>query len=264
MAANWITAKVIENRKLTDRHYSLIFDAELMPFQAGQFARLQIEATPVETNLVETKDDEELEKFANPYSLINTPDEKYAEVYFNTVPGGKVSNGLAALKAGDTLEIAQPCVGFFVLSQVPKDVKNLWMLSTGTGIGPFLSMLKTSDAWQRFDQIILVHAVPHANELCYAELIEQFKSDHLEQFSFIPIVSREDKTGALRGRIPALLGDGQLEKQANLKLSKDDSHVMLCGNSGMLKDTKALLKEQFKMDRHLNHKPGHVSAEQYY
>jgi len=255
MAANWITAKVIENQKLTDRHYALIFEAELMPFQAGQFARLQVEAL---------NDKGELEKFANPYSLVNTPDEQYAEVYFNTVPDGKVSNGLAALKAGDTLEIAQPCVGFFVLSQVPKDVKNLWMLSTGTGIGPFLSMLKTSDAWQRFDQIILVHAVPHANELCYAELIEQFKSDHPEQFSFIPIVSREDKTGALRGRIPALLGDGQLEKQANLKLNKNDSHVMLCGNSGMLKDTKALLKEQFKMDRHLNHKPGHVSAEQYY
>ncbi len=255
MAANWVTAKVIENQKLTDRHYSLIFDAELMPFQAGQFARLQIEAK---------NNKGELEKFANPYSLINTPDEKYAEVYFNTVPDGKVSNGLAALKAGDTLEIAQPCVGFFVLSQVPKDVKNLWMLSTGTGIGPFLSMLKTAEAWQRFDQVILVHAVPHANELCYAELIEQFKSEHPEQFNFIPIVSREDKEAALRGRIPALLSDGQLEKQANLKLSKDNSHVMLCGNSGMLKDTKAVLKDQFKMDRHLNHKPGHVSAEQYY
>jgi len=258
MATNWITAKVIENRKLTDRHYALIFEAELMTFQAGQFARLQIEA------LSDDKEKNgELEKFANPYSLINTQDEKYGEVYFNTVPGGKVSNGLAALKAGDTLEIAQPCIGFFVLSQIPKDVKKLWMLSTGTGIGPFLSMLKTDDAWERFDKIILVHAVPLAEELCYSDVIEKFKKEHLDQFQFIPVVSREDHKGALKGRIPTLIEDGSLEKKANLKITKEDSHVMLCGNSGMLKDSKAVLKER-GMDRHLNHKPGHVSAEQYF
>jgi len=137
------------------------------------------------------------------------------------------------------------------------------MLSTGTGIGPYLSMLKTAGAWERFDNVVLVHAVPHADELCYSELIEQLLLDHPDQFQFIPIVSREDHGGALRGRIPALIEDGSLEKQANLKISKEDSHVMLCGNSGMLKDSKAVLKER-GMDRHLNHKPGHVSAEQYY
>ncbi|MEE9310596.1 MAG: ferredoxin--NADP reductase [Cocleimonas sp.] len=258
MATNWITATVIENRKLTDRHYALIFEAEMLPFEAGQFARLQIEALDVEQS--ETG---ELKKFANPYSLINTSDEKYGEVYYNTVPDGKVSNGLAALKAGDTVEIAQPCIGFFVLSQIPKNVKNLWMLSTGTGIGPYLSMLKTDDAWKRFEKIVLVHAVPHANELCYSELIEQFSADHPDQFQFIPVVSREDHEGALRGRIPALIEDGSFEKRVGLKISKEDSHVMLCGNSGMLKDSKAILKER-GMDRHLNHKPGHVSAEQYF
>ena len=198
MPTNWVPATVIENRKLTDRHFALIIEAELMPFKAGQFARLQ----------VEVKNDEgELEKFANPYSLINTPDEKYAEVYFDVVPNGKVSNGLGALQPGDTVEIAQPCVGFFVLSQVP-ETKTVWMLSTGTGIGPFLSMLKTDEAWKRFDKIILVHAVPHATELNYSELIEQFSQEHPEQFQFIPIVSREDHEGALKGRIPLLIEDG--------------------------------------------------------
>ena len=254
MAANWITAKVIENRKLSDRHYALIFESEFLPFQAGQFARLQIEAIG---------ESGELEKFANPYSLINSPDEKYGEVYFNTVPNGKVSNGLAALKAGDTVEIAQPCVGFFVLSQIPKDVKNLWMLSTGTGIGPYLSMLKTNDAWERFENIVLVHATPHANELCYADLIEQFKIEHPDTFQFIPVVSREEHSDALKGRIPALIEDGSLEATANITINKEDSHIMLCGNSGMLKDSKAILKER-GLDRHLNHKPGHVSAEQYF
>lgn len=253
MATNWVPATVIENRPLTDRHFALIFDAELMPFKAGQFARLQIEAMD---------DDGELKKFANPYSLINAPGEMPAEVYFNIVPGGKVSNGLAALEPGETFEIAQPCVGFFVLSQVP-DVKTLWMMSTGTGVGPFLSMLKTDEAWERFEKIVLVHAVPYAKELCYSDLINRFVEEHPEQFQFIPVVSREEHDGALKGRIPALIENGEIEERAGLSINKDDSHVMLCGNSGMLKDTKAILKER-GMERHLNHKPGHVSAEQYW
>lgn len=253
VATNWVSAKVIENRKLTDRHYALIFEATLLPFQAGQFARLQVEVE---------NDEGELETFANPYSLLNTPDEKYAEVYFNTVAGGKVSNGLAALKAGDTVNIAQPCVGFFVLSQIPK-AKHAWMFATGTGLGPYLSMLKTKEIWKRFEKIILVHAVPFANELNYSELIEQFKAENPDQFQFIPIVSREDHDGVLKGRIPALIESGDIETRAKLKMNTENSHILLCGNSGMLKDAKKVLQKR-GMERHLNHKPGHVSAEQYY
>ncbi len=256
MAANWIPANVIENRKLTPRHYSLILDAELMPFEAGQFARLQVKLDG------ETDEEGELLKVAKPYSFINTPDEKYIEVYFNIVPDGRVSNALAALKPGDTLEIAQPCVGFFVLSQVP-DVSDLWLLSTGTGIGPYLSMLKTEKPWQRFNKIILVHAVPRAEELTYQDLIRQFEKEHPDQFQYIPVVSREDHGDALKGRIPALIEDGSLEKKAGIDINKENSHVMLCGNSGLLKDTKEVLKKR-GMERHLNHKPGHVSSEQYF
>ncbi len=256
MAVNWIPAKVIENKKLTSRHFSLLLDAELMPFEAGQFARLQVKLDG------ETDEEGALLKAAKPYSLINTPDEKYIEVYFNIVPGGKVSNALAALKPGDTLEIAQPCVGFFVLSQVP-DVSDLWMLSTGTGIGPYLSMLKTDEPWQRFNKIILVHAVPRGEELTYQDLIGQFEKEHPAQFQYIPVVSREDHGDALKGRIPALIEDGSLEKKAGIEINKENSHVMLCGNSGLLKDTKEVLKQR-GMERHLNHKPGHVSSEQYF
>ncbi len=253
MSTNWVTATVIENRKLTDRHFDLIFEAKLLPFEAGQFARLQVEAK---------NDDGKLEKFANPYSLLNTPDEKYAQVYFNTVPGGKVSNALAALKPGDTLEVAQPCIGFFVLSQIP-DCKHLWMLATGTGIGPYLSILKTAEAWKRFEKIILVHAVPYARELNYSDVIQQFAEEHPDQFQFISIVSREDHEGSLKGRIPALIENGELEAKAGLSLNKENSHVMICGSSGLLLDTKDVLSKR-GMKRHLNQKPGHISSEQYF
>ncbi len=253
MATNWVEATVIENRQLTDRHYALIFETQLLPFQAGQFVKAQIEVK---------NDEGELEKFANPYSLINAPEEKHSEIYFNTVPDGKVSNGLAALKAGDTFDVAQPCIGFFVLAQIP-DAKHLWMLSTGTGIGPYLSILKTAEAWERFEKIILVHAVPVADELNYSELIEQFAKEHPDQFQFISIVSREDHVDSLKGRIPALIESGELEAKAGLKISADDSHIMLCGNSGLLEDSKAVLKKR-GMDRHLNRKPGHISSEKYF
>jgi len=255
MAVNWVPAKVIENRKLTSRHFALILDAELMPFEAGQFARLQVQ--------LKDKDDKGKPiKAAKPYSFINAPGEKYIEVYFDVVPGGQVSNALAALEPGDTLEVAQPCVGFFVLSQVP-DVSNLWMLSTGTGIGPYLSMLKTDMPWQRFKHIVLVHAVPQAEELTYQDLINQFKQDHPDQFQYIPVVSREDYENALKGRIPELIEKGSLEKKAGLEINKENSHVMVCGNSGLLKDTKEVLKQR-GMARHLNHKPGQISSEQYF
>ena len=137
------------------------------------------------------------------------------------------------------------------------------MLSTGTGIGPYLSMLKTDEAWKRFKKVILVHAVPYASEPCYVETIETFVSQYPDKFQFIPIVSREDHEGALKGRIPELIKSGTLEEKAELEINKENSHIMLCGNSGMLKDSKLVLKER-GMDKHLNHKPGHISSEQYF
>ncbi len=253
MATKWISATVIENKKLTDRHFALTVEVNLLPFEAGQFARFQIEAE---------NDKGEVEAFAKPYSFINTPEEKYVEIYFDTVPNGKVSNGLAALQVGESVEVSQPCVGFFVLSQIP-EARDLWMLATGTGIGPYLSILKTDKVWERFEKIRLVHAVPYANELCYAKIIEEFSEQHPDKFQFISIVSREDHEGSLKGRIPELIQKGALEERAELEINTQNSHVMLCGNSGMLKDSKIVLKER-GMDRHLNHKLGHVSSETYF
>ena len=80
----------------------------------------------------------------------------------------------------------------------------------------YLSILKTAEAWERFEKIILVHAVPVADELNYSDLIEQFAKEHPEQFQFISIVSREDHEGSLKGRIPALIDNGELEAEAGL------------------------------------------------
>ena len=249
MASTFIPATVIENYQWTERLFSLKLKAELQPFIAGQFVRLQV--------MIDG------EPAAKSYSLVNSPSEADAEIYFNIVPDGKVSSALGALQTGDRLEISQPAVGFFTLEEIP-DAKHLWMLATGTGLGPYLSILKEDAVWQRFEKIILVHAVPLAKELVYSELIQRFQNDHPDQFQFLSIVSREDHADSLSGRIPHLIESKQLEERADLEISRENSHIMLCGNSGMLNDSKKLLKEQRGMERHLRHKAGHVSAEQYF
>lgn len=249
MASSFIPAHVIKNKQWTDRLFSLTLKADFSPFEAGQFVRLQVMING--------------EAFAKSYSLVNTSDESNAEIYFNTVPNGKVSNALAALQKGDSLEISQPAVGFFTLTEVPH-AKHLWMMATGTGLGPFLSILKENAVWERFEKVVLVHAVPLTEELVYDKLIQYLLEQKPKQFQFISVVSQENDPNSLSGRIPHLIETKQLEQKAGLNINPNDSHIMLCGNSGMLKDAKVVLKQQRGMDRHLRHKPGHVSAEQYF
>src|SRR5690606_34920063 len=98
------------------------------------------------------------------------------------------------------------------------DAEQLWMLSTGTGLGPFLSILKTDAPWKRFKQIVLVHAVRHGVELTYRDQIERLLNDHPEQWRMVSFVSREEHPGALSGRIPEAIADGRLEKAVGLQM----------------------------------------------
>ena len=248
MASAFLNARVVENKQWAENLFSIRLSAPLQPFKAGQFVRLQI--------------DIDGEPMAKPYSLVNAPNQGHAEVFYNIVPDGPMSNALAALTADDLIEISQPAAGFFVLDEVP-DSKHLWMFATGTGLGPYLSILQETEAWERFDKLILIHAVSYANNLAYQEMIMNFSKHQQDQFRYIPIVSREDHVGALKGRIPALIQDGQLESAAELIIGPDTSHIMLCGNQNMIADTKAALAER-GMKKHLRRKPGHITTEQYF
>lgn len=250
--SSWITGQVIENFAWTDRLLSLRIQADLLPFKAGQFVRLQL---PIHT-------DSGAQLVAKSYSLINAPHEPVLEVFYNLVPKGLLSNALAQLKAGDSIEVSQPANGFFVLDEVPK-AAHLWMIATGTGLGPYLSILKTAQAWERFDKIILVHGVPVVKELAYAELIQGFIARYPKQFRFISCVTREANPQGLAGRVTTLLESGELEKTADITISPEQSHIMLCGNHNMLDDMKNLLDKR-GLRKHLRHKPGHITTEQYF
>src|SRR5678810_1065531 len=100
-----------------------------------------------------------------------------SEFYYVVLPEGPLTSRLARLEPGDNVYLAPQASGFLVLSEVP-DGDNLWLIASGTGIGPFLSILKTDAPWQRFRQVVLVHAVRHPEELTYRDCIERLSSAH--------------------------------------------------------------------------------------
>jgi len=246
--AAWIKAQVIDKHHWTPRLVSLQFEADISPFKAGQFLRCGMDI-----------DDE---RVARPYSLINTPNTQPHEIYFNIVEGGILTPHLALLKTGDEFWVYDSCNGFMVLEELPP-APELWMIATGTGVGPFIALLKTDELWQQFAQVVLIQAVSTANELSYSEFINETLLHHPKAFHYVPFVSREIIPGTIHGRIPDAISNGALESTTGLNLSAALSHVMLCGNTGMITDTSRLL-EQRGMTRHRRREPGHITIEKYY
>ncbi|MDX8378588.1 MAG: ferredoxin--NADP reductase [Gallionella sp.] len=246
--SNFVAGRVVGKRRWTERLFSLQIAAAVTPFQAGQFIKLALEING--------------EVVGRPYSFVNAPGEQLLEFYVIQVPKGLLSQRLAALEVGDAVQVSQRPAGFLTLAEVPES-KHLWLLSTGTGIGPFLSILKTEAPWQRFERIILVHAVRHAEELAYGETIHEFSKLQGEQFCFVPFVSREETDFALRARIPEAIAEGRLEARAGIALATQNSQVMLCGNPAMLSDTSTALRVR-GLKKNRRNEPGHVTLESYW
>jgi ferredoxin--NADP+ reductase len=137
------------------------------------------------------------------------------------------------------------------------------MMATGTGVGPFLSMLRTAQSWESFEKIVLAYGVRYLADLAYQEVIAALRASHPEQLVFVPLVTREDTPRALKGRITAALENGQLEGRAGIRIAPQDSHVMLCGNAGMITDVSILLEDR-GLKRHRRNEPGHYSLEKYH
>lgn len=244
----WIEGTVVRQKRWTETLFTLYVDAEIAAFEAGQFAKLALAAGS--------------EMVARPYSFVNAPEERPHEFYYVTLPGGPLTQRLCRLESGDTIYLAPRPSGFLVLSEVP-DGANLWLISSGTGLGPFLSILKTEVPWRRFHEVVLVHAVRHAGELTYGDSIARLRGERGERLRLVSFVSREQRSGSLRGRVPAAIEDGRLENAAGVTLSAKTSQVMICGNPGMVADTTEALGRR-GMKKHRRRDPGHITVENYW
>ena len=248
----WVEGRIAGVRHWTDELCSIQVDAPAVTFTAGQFARLALPAPA----------DAKEPMLGRPYSFVNPPQRGPHEFYFIVVPGGPLSPRLAKLVPGDALWLGPRANGFFSIGELP-DAESLWCLSTGTGIGPFLSMLRTDEPWGRFGRVVLVHGVRYGRELTYQDAIAEIRAARAGAFSYVPMVTREAHPHALAGRIPAAVADGRLEARVSLALTAENAHVMLCGNPAMVDDAQKVLAQR-GMRRHRRREPGHITLETYW
>jgi len=246
--AAWNNGKVVEQKNWSETLHSLYVESGIEPYKAGQFVKIALEIGGEVTG--------------RPYSLVNPPERRPLEFYYIEVPDGPLTSRLARLVPGDDILVAQRAHGFMVIDEVPA-ARHLWMMATGTGVGPFLSMLETDSPWQRFERVVLVYAVRTLAELSYRERIAQIAAKHPGQLEFIPFISRETTDLGLTGRIPQAISDGRLEARAGIAISAEDSHLMLCGNPQMVKDTTLVLNER-GLKKHRRHEPGQITTENYW
>ena len=248
MTEKWVHGEVVNVKHWTESLYSVSVSAPEVKFVAGQYTKLSLSLKN--------------EEVARPYSFVNSPDEEYLEFYSVSVPNGPLSTAMQTLKKGDSIKVGPRGNGFLILEEIPH-VENIWMLATGTAIGPYLSILKTKDSWDKFKKVVLVHAVRYKKELTYQDTINTLKEEYKDRFIYITYVSREDSEYSLKGRIPKDIGNGVLEKKADLKMKSDNTHVMICGNPEMLKDTTVELKK-IGLKKHRRNSPGHITTENYW
>lgn len=223
-------------------------------FTAGQFARLGVRKPSGSIAW-------------RAYSMVSAPHDEFLDFFSIVVPDGEFTSELSRLRVGDELLIDKQAFGFLTLDRFP-DGRDLWLLATGTGLAPFLSILQDFEAWERFERIILVYSVREARELAYQELIAGLpQREYLQglghKLTYIPVVTREQVPGLLNGRITRLIESGELERAAGLALTPEHSRIMLCGNPQMIEDTRQVLKER-DLNLALTRKPGQVAVENYW
>ncbi len=223
-------------------------------FTAGQFARLGVRKP---SGCIVWR----------AYSMVSAPHDEFLDFFSIVVPDGEFTSELSRLSVGDELLVEKQAFGFLTLDRFP-DGRDLWLLATGTGIAPFLSILQDFEAWQRFERIVLVYSVRQQRELAYQQLIADLpRREYLEglgdKLTYLLVVTREQVPGALHGRITQLIETGELERAAGLALSPEHSRIMLCGNPQMIEDTRAVLKTR-DLQLALTRRPGQVAVENYW
>jgi ferredoxin--NADP+ reductase len=237
---------VIARRDWDTGLFTLTLDARLA-FEPGQWVNLGL--------------DRDGELLRRSYSIASAPGAPL-EVFVVEVEGGALTPALACKRVGDTIAIDDEPRGFFTLEHVPEG-RDLWLVATGTGIGPFLSIVRSGVAADRFERIFLAHGVRHARQLGYRDELEKLAAESAERLRYLPTTSRERHEGLLSGRLTEVLADGRLERGAGAPFDPQRSQVMLCGNPAMIEDMMAGLAKK-GLKRHRRRDPGHITTEKYW
>jgi len=226
--------RVLSVHHWTDRQFSFTCTREpSFRFGAGQFAMigLKLEGKPL----------------VRAYSMVSPPWEEHLEFLSIKVPHGPLTSRLQHIVPGDTVLIGRKATGTLVPENLaPGGV--LWLFATGTGLAPFMSLIRDPDTYDRFDRIILLHTVREVAELAYTDLIARELPEHellgelvREKLVYWPSVTREPFRN--QGRITTLIEAGTIEATLGLsKLAPEGHRAMLCGSEAMNADVRAILE----------------------
>jgi len=240
----WQPATVTHHHEWTEGLFSLHIDAQV-PFLAGQYVKLGLvlDGEPV----------------SRAYSIVTPPGEPLG-FYLVRIDGGRLTPHLAQLREGDTVYVQRRAFGRLCVEHVSPG-GTLWMVGTGTGLAPYVSMLAEGACFDTFDRVVVVHGVRTAAHLGYRERLEALA--HTRPLTYLPFVSREQAPATHHGRLTQGLLDGRLEAEAGKGITPEASHVLLCGNPHMIADMRAALSERgFTLNT--PRRPGRLHLEKYW
>lgn len=226
--------RVLSVRHWTDRLFSFKTTRDpAFRFQNGHFTMigLRVEGRPL----------------LRAYSVASANHEESLEFFSIKVSDGPLTSRLQHLREGDTILVGRKPTGT-LLTDYLRPGKRLYLLGTGTGLAPFLSLIRDPLTYERFEHVVLVHGCRQVAELAYQDLIErdlpshEFLGDLVRgQLKYFPTVTREPYRH--QGRITTLLAKGDIEREFGLPpLTAADDRVMICGSPAMLRDLKLLLE----------------------
>lgn len=200
------------------------------------------------------------------YSIASPNYEEHLEFFSIKVPDGPLTSRLQHLKEGDALMVSRKPTGTLILGDLLPG-KHLYLLSTGTGLAPFMSVIQDPEAYERFDKVILVHGVRYVSEVAYEEFITQhlpsneyFGDAVREKLIYYPTVTREPFRN--QGRLTDLMRSGKLFEDIGLPpINPQDDRAMICGSPSMLDETSQVLDSfGLKVSPRLG-EPGHYLIE---
>lgn len=248
--------KITYLKKWTDHLFSFrTTRSESFKFIPGQFARLGVK-----------KEDETI--VWRPYSIVTANYDEELEFYSIIVPDGEFTQQLKNLNVGDDIYVDKTNYGLLTTDRF-ENGKHLWLLSTGTGLAPFISILYDFEVWENYEKIILVHCARNKSELVYYDLIKSFYNHEYygelakDKLIYVRLLTRESDGADLYGRITDLIQNLELQKFVNIDINKEDSRLMICGNPQMVDDTRGILSGMGLTTSKRN-KPGNMAVENYW
>jgi len=199
------------------------------------------------------------------YSMASANHDDHLEFFSIKVPDGPLTSRLQHLRDGDPIIVGQKATGTLVLDNLLPG-KHLYLMCTGTGLAPFLSVIRDPEAYERFERIILVHGCRFVSELAYGDLIakalpddEHFGEFVSEKLTYYPTVTREPFRN--NGRISHLIESGKLFQDIGLPpLDLESDRIMLCGSPHMIQDLRSLFEAR-GFDEGNHGEPGHFVIE---